>query len=78
MFISYIVNDLLYILDRLLMIKTTDFMLLDTLSKQWMYEVAQAARRKLSKCATPLGCDVLLCNVPLQQDAQRIHATSSA
>ena len=28
-------------------------MLLDDLSKQWMYEYAQAARRKLDKCATP-------------------------
>ena len=37
-------------------------MLLDDLSKQWMYEYAQAARRKLGKCATPLGCDVLLCS----------------
>ena len=37
-------------------------MLLDDLSKQWMYEYAQAVRCKLGKCATTLECDVLLCS----------------
>ena len=55
-------------------------MLLDDLSKQWMYEYAQAARRKLGKCATPW--DVMIscaagCAADGADDVVRSEATCS-
>ena len=50
-------------------------MLLDDLSKQWMYEYAQAARRKLGKCAiSELFSEVFLELIALLRPFKRCYS----